>query len=130
MPKTAIVIIAIIIVITGIVIALNLNPSSEKKYGPYDDFIICLNKNDTKMYGNYASRESLMQMFLFKESLGLFEKSEVYMECNEYGPNQKSEKCIKEGITSYPTWIINEQKYIGIQGLNRLSKLSGCTYEN
>ena len=130
MKKTVIIIIAIILVITGFVIFFNSSSTPNEKYGPYDDFIICLEKNDVKMYGNYASGESLMQMSLFQESLGLFEKSDIYVECNEYGPNQKAEKCIKEGITSHPTWVINQRKYIGIQGLNSLSELTGCSYKS
>lgn len=130
MKKTVIAVIAIILIIAGFVIFFKQDLSPKEEYGPYDKFIICLEKNDVKMYGNYASRESLMQMSLFLESLGLFEKSDVYVECNEYGPKSKTDKCIKEDITSYPTWTVNGKKYNGIQGLNKLSELTGCTYEN
>ena len=131
MSKTTIIVtVAVIIVLAGLVIFFKPGLASKEEYGPYNEFIICLEKNDVKMYGNYASRESLMQMSLLRESLGLFEKSNVYVECNEYGPSSKTDKCIKEGITSYPTWTVNGKKYNGIQGLNKLSELTGCTYEN
>jgi len=130
MSKTTAVIIAIIIVIIGFIAALKFGLIPRKEYGPYDDFIICLKSAGAKMYGDYANSESLMQMSLFKESLGLFEKSGIYTECNEYGPNPKTRKCQDASIMTYPTWIINKERYKGIQGLNKLSELTGCRYEN
>jgi hypothetical protein len=32
--------------------------------------------------------------------------------------------CKEKNITSYPTWIINGQRYTGVQPLNALSQLS------
>ena len=130
MSKTIAVIIAIILVIAGFVVAIKFNIIPEKKYGPYDSFIICLKSSDAKMYGDYTSRESLMQMGLFKESLELFEKSGIYTECNPYGPNPNLKKCQEAGMRTYPTWIINNKRYEGIQGLNKLSESTGCKYES
>jgi len=45
-----------------------------------------------------------------------------YVECTE-NPNL----CLEKGIESYPTWLDeNGGKYIGEQGLERLSQISGC----
>jgi len=127
-PKTAvIVIIAAVVILAGFVL---LKPKPEVIPGPYDNFIMCLKNFGAKMYGNYASKESLMQMSFFGDSLYTFEKSGVYVECNEYGPNPKTKKCNEAGINYYPTWIINEGRYAGIQGLNKLSQLTGCSYES
>lgn len=129
MSKTPAVAIAVLIVIIGFVFFLKIGIIPKKVYGPYDNFILCLKTNDAKMYGDYTSRYSLMQMSLFKDSLGIFEKSGIYIECNKHGPNPKLDKCRKEGIKNYPTWIIKEKQHIGVQGLNRLSELTGCKYE-
>lgn len=130
MSKTIVVIIVVIIVIAGFIFALKFGLIPKKEYGPYDDFIICLKASGAKMYGDYANRESLMQMSFFGESLGLFEKSGIYIECNEYGPNPKTEKCQEANLKTYPTWIIYKKQYPGIQGLNKLSELTGCKYES
>lgn len=130
MSKTTAVIIAVAIVIIGFVFALKFIIIPKQTYGPYDDFIICLKSSGAKMYGDYTSRESLMQMGLFKESLGLFEKSGIYFECNQYGPNPNIKKCQESKVKNYPTWIIKDKGYEGIQGLNKLSELTGCKYEN
>ena len=34
------------------------------------------------------------------------------------------EKC--SGITAIPTWIIKEQKYLGVQSIEKLKELTGC----
>ena len=129
MSKTLAIIIAIILVVAGFIFAIKFNIIPQKEYGPYDDFIICLKASNAKMYGDYTSRESLMQMGLFKESLELFEKSGIYTECNPYGPNPNLKKCQEASMNTYPAWIINDKRYEGIQGLNKLSKLTGCKYE-
>lgn len=36
------------------------------------------------------------------------------------------QECNTAGITATPTWIINGQKYIGVQQPSRLSELTGC----
>src|SRR3989344_3093216 len=119
MSKTLAIIIAIILVVAGFIFAIKFNIIPQKEYGPYDDFIICLKASNAKMYGDYTSRESLMQMGLFKES-------GIYTECNPYGPNPNLKKCQEASMNTYPTWIINNKRYKGIQGLNELSKLTGC----
>ena len=34
--------------------------------------------------------------------------------------------CEEAGITATPTWVINNQKYVGVQYLDRLKELTGC----
>ena len=128
MSKTTAVIIAIIVVVVGFILAINFGILPKKQYGPYDDFIICLKSNGTKFYGDYASVDSLRQMSFFGDSLPALEKSGIYIECNPYGPDPKLGKCREENIRIYPTWIINGKKYESIQGLNKLSELTGCEY--
>lgn len=34
--------------------------------------------------------------------------------------------CIDNQIMAVPTWIINEEKFVGIQSLDKLKELTGC----
>jgi preprotein translocase subunit Sec61beta len=34
------------------------------------------------------------------------------------------EKC--SGISGTPTWVINGEKYVGVQSINKLKELTGC----
>ncbi len=36
------------------------------------------------------------------------------------------QKCMDLGITHVPTWIINEEKYEGVQSIEKLKELTGC----
>lgn len=36
------------------------------------------------------------------------------------------QKCIDAQITGTPTWIIKEQKYTGVQTIEKLKELTGC----
>ena len=126
MSKTIAVIIAVIVIIVGLVAVIKLSP--KQQYGPYDDFIICLKASGAKFYGDYTNRESLQQMGFFGDSLYVLERSGVYIECNPYGADPQLKKCREEGINVYPTWIIDEKKHLGIQGLNKLSEVTGCEY--
>jgi hypothetical protein len=38
----------------------------------------------------------------------------------------EKDECINVEITKTPTWIINGKKYIGIQSIEELKKLTGC----
>ncbi len=38
----------------------------------------------------------------------------------------ESQKCIDLGITHVPTWIINGEKYEGVQSIEKLKELTGC----
>jgi glutaredoxin len=39
--------------------------------------------------------------------------------------NENTQKCIDVGIVSTPTWIINGQKYAGVQTIETLKSLTG-----
>ena len=50
------------------------------------------------------------------------------LECDADGENPRVAECQAASITNIPTWIINGQKYVGAQSLNKLAELSGCIY--
>jgi len=65
------------------------------------------------------------------EQKDLFEASAdrlPYVECSPRGRGgTKASVCIKEKITSYPTWFINGTKHEGVLTPKRLAALSGYT---
>ena len=57
-----------------------------------------------------------------KASFGSSFQYVPYVECPE-SPNL----CLEKGIEGYPTWVDeNGVKYVGEQGLEKLSQISGC----
>lgn len=128
MKKEIIAVIVILIIIAGFAFGIKSGMMSRKEYGPYDGFIMCLKASGAKFYGDYTDTNTLRQMSLFGDSLGLIETSGIYVECNSRGYNPKVDKCREANLVVYPTWIINGKNQNGIQGFNKLSDLTGCEY--
>ena len=85
--------------------------------GEYDEFAKCLTENGAVMYGTdwctYCKKEK-----------DLFGNSFKYINFNNCDQNRG--ECTINGVESYPTWIINGEKYIGLRQLEELSELTGC----
>ncbi len=80
-----------------------------------------LSKTDAKFYGASWCPHCSEQKHLFGSSV----KRIPYVECSPGGQNAPSAPVCKEkNITNYPTWIINGQRYTGIQPLDALAQLS------
>jgi len=54
----------------------------------------------------------------------MFGNNEKYL--NIIDCNTDKEKCLEKDILKVPTWIINGEKYIGVQSIDRLKELTGC----
>ena len=91
------------------------------KPGKYDDFAKCLTEKSFKMYGADWCPNCKKQKNIFGKSF----KYVDYIECTK-----QKEDCAQAEITGYPTWIYNEEKYIGVQSLSRLSSVSECALSN
>lgn len=84
----------------------------------YDTFAQCLASKNLTMYGAVWCSACKAEKALFGDSF----KYVSYVECTE-NPNE----CIAKGIEKYPTWIDEkEQKYIGVQSLEKLSQITNC----
>ncbi len=83
----------------------------------YSEFAQCLTESGAVMYGVSWCSHCNMQ----KDDFGSGFSHINYVECSE-----EKDLCINEGIESFPTWIIEEQKYTGRQQFERLSVLTGC----
>jgi uncharacterized membrane protein/glutaredoxin len=101
-----------------------------KTAGPEDPWIRGLvehlAKTDAKFYGASWCPHCAEQKDLFGPS-----SSRVpYIECSPGGPRApQAPACNDAGIKSYPTWIINGQRYSGIQSLDSLAQYSNYKSE-
>ncbi|MBR9683089.1 hypothetical protein GOV03_00955 [Candidatus Woesearchaeota archaeon] len=77
----------------------------------------CLTEKGIKMYGTEWCPHCKNQKELFGDSF----KQVDYIDCDK----RKSE-CAQAGIKGYPTWIIEGEKYPGVQQLGKLATLSNC----
>lgn len=85
-----------------------------------------LSKSDAKFYGASWCPHCTEQKHLFGSS----EKRIPYVECSPGGPKApQAPACKERNIQSYPTWIINGQRYNGVQPLDQLAKLTNFEYK-
>jgi len=55
----------------------------------------------------------------------LFGDNVKYLTMVDCTKSENQQKCIDEGITATPTWIINDEKYAGVQSIEKLKELTG-----
>jgi hypothetical protein len=75
----------------------------------------CFSSKGAKLYGAGWSKNTQSQIEAFGSSFDDID----YVDCEKV-------KCKELGITNYPTWVINGQKYPGEKSLDELSALAGC----
>ena len=109
------------IILAGILILLGLLAytlyKNQSSPGEYDNFAKCLTEKGAVMYGTEWCGFCKKQKELFGNS---------FKEINFVDCDKDRGECLANGVTGYPTWIINGEKYSGFQSLERLSELSGC----
>jgi uncharacterized membrane protein/glutaredoxin len=93
--------------------------------GPEDPWIRGLAehlaKMDAKFYGAFWCPHCAEQKELFGSSV----KRLPYVECSPAGSSApQAEVCKEKNIQSYPTWIINGERYTGVQTLDGLAQIS------
>ncbi|HEV8720397.1 MAG TPA: vitamin K epoxide reductase family protein [Candidatus Binatia bacterium] len=98
--------------------------------GPEDPWIRGLaehlSKSDAKFYGASWCPHCNEQKRLFGSSV----KRIPYVECSPGGQQApQAQVCKEKGIQSYPTWIINGQRYTGVQPLDALAQSSQYQYQ-
>ena len=82
-----------------------------------------LQETDSTMYGAYWCPHCQEQKDLFGP---VFDEAVPYVECSPNGPGApQAQECQEAGIQSYPTWIIDGERYRGRQSLEQLAELSG-----
>jgi hypothetical protein len=86
-------------------------------------FANCLTGQGAVLYGAYWDSSTKKQ----KDYFGIDVTNINYIECGV--PNDfraQAEICQEAGIQAYPTWIINNEKHMGIQELKQLAALTRC----
>jgi uncharacterized membrane protein len=110
-----------------VIIALHLNFAGYlgKSAAAEDPWIrglaVHLAKTDAKFYGAFWCPHCKEQKEMFGGSVDRL----PYVECSPAGPNGPLAQACKEArIESYPTWLINGQRYTGTQTLEDLAQFS------
>ena len=101
-----------------LIISLVLNGCS--KQGEYDAFAQCLTEKGIAMYGTDWCEYCQNQKEIFGKSFEYV----IYINCDK-----SKFACNDADVTGYPTWVINDKSYSGIQPLYKLAQLSGCGLE-
>ncbi len=83
-----------------------------------DDFNSCLKKQDITLYINSDNFVKTLEQMKTKEYLGTEVK---IMNCLI-----NKDICLKKGINTFPSWIINGEKVFGDISIEDLSRISGC----
>ena len=107
-------IVIVVLLIVGVSVVMTVPFSNTN----YDDFAQCLTDEGAVLYGAYWCHNCDNQKAMFGGSVGKLN----YIECIE-----NEAICNAKGITGYPTWIINDQKYVGTQSLETLASVTGCS---
>jgi hypothetical protein len=116
--KTAAVIIGVLS-LAALILIYKTGGSDKPPADLYDDFAKCLTGKGIEMYGksscSYCQEE--------KNNFGDSFKFINYTECST-----DPKKCVAKGVNRLPTWIFPDGKKLeGLQGLEKLSRESGCT---
>jgi len=86
-------------------------------------FTECLKSKGAVLYGAYWDSSTKTQ----KEYFGADAVNINYIECGIQGDYRaQSEICKEAGIQAYPTWIIGNDKHMGILEIKQLAVLTGC----
>lgn len=116
--------VVLVITIVLVIFSININPvekiqddETDTDLNILDDFAQCLTNKNAVLYGTEWCPHCTRQ----KE---LFENSVKYINFVDCDVNRNI--CMEKGITGYPTWIINEKKYLGTQQLSTLAEITGC----
>ncbi len=116
--KFFILIISVLILGTIATVIIRSSKNSVVVSAKYDTFAQCLVSKKLTMYGAVWCSHCKAEKARFGDSF----KYVPYIECTE-----NLNLCLEKGIEGYPTWIDEKgEKYVGEQGLEKLSKISSC----
>jgi hypothetical protein len=102
-----------ILIVVGVII-LSVIILKSKNSGVSEDIAKCIGEH-SELYVQLGCYACEKQKELFGES---------YAKLNVIDCIFEREKCSE--ITATPTWIINEEKYVGVQSVEKLRELTGC----
>ncbi|MBI4993800.1 hypothetical protein HZC33_02480 [Candidatus Wolfebacteria bacterium] len=119
--ETKILIAISVLILAGIIsLAIFANKNEKPNLGPgqFDSFAKCLAQKQITMYGAYWCAHCQNE----KKAFGNSFQYVPYVECTK-----ETKLCLEKGVEGYPTWIFPDgRKLVGEQGIEKLSKESGC----
>ena len=101
-----------IIVISIILIILSLKGNGN----PPKALAECIGEN-SELYVQLGCGACEVQEKMFGEN---------YQYLDAIDCSYERQKCLNTGITGTPTWVINGEKYKGVQTIEKLKELTGC----
>lgn len=117
--KFIIFIVFVVLLVGGLGMYLNKNPSSSK----LDDFAKCLKNNGAEFYGTFWCSHCQNQKKLF----GTSKQYLPYIECSTADGQGQLPVCKEKKIEGYPTWIFaNGERLSGEVTLVNLSEKTQC----
>ena len=102
------ILIILAIIIFSVFILIRSSPGISKETA------MCI-KNNSILYVQLGCHACESQKELFGDSSQYLNVIDCWFE---------RDKC--EGITATPTWIINNETYVGVQSIKKLRELTGC----
>ncbi len=75
--------------------------------------------NNSELYSQTGCSACKVQADLFGENLKYINEIDCFLPANR-------QLCIDKNIEATPTWIINEERYVGVQSVDTLKNLTGC----
>ena len=115
-----------------VIVGIHLHYSGvfDEAAGPEDpqlqSLAIHLTETGAKFYGAYWCPRCQEQKALFKASA----KRLPYVECSSGGRGSPlTAPCVTNDVRSYPTWIIDDQRYTGLQTPRTLAGAAGFTWK-
>ena len=118
--KTIIFSLVIFLLSVSTIVYFAIQPKNSNKN--YDEFAKCLAQKKITMYGAKWCSHCLDE----KKAFGNSFQYVPYVECSD-----DPQKCIDMNITGTPTWIFsNEKRFVGKQGLEKLSAESDCPLQS
>lgn len=92
--------------------------SQDTGIAPTKEFVDCIIGKGSIMYGTSWCHYCQQQ----KSMLSPYFEGITFVDCD-----LQKDECIKNNVQSYPTWKINGTLHIGLQSLQQLSDITGCS---
>jgi hypothetical protein len=111
----------VFVILIAVIFIISIFPAflSNSGGGNLDEFAQCITSAGAVMYGVEWCSNCKAQKKMFGNSFQYIN----HVECLE-----NEALCTEKNITAVPTWIVDEQPYIGLKSLNELSSITNCSF--
>jgi hypothetical protein len=122
--SVSVVVVIVILLIVGGFAYSSFTGAAVDAPGAFDEFAQCAGERGLVMYGSFRCGACQRQ----KLELGNSFRFITYVECDGNAPDGSGqpELCQQMGIESLPTWMFEEQQFVGYQSIDRLAQITGC----